>query len=105
MDSKFTKDMAPPTTATCWRLWVRANSTAAISADAATKKKKKSWSFEARVGEALRRQGWQLLFHDVLLLGVQIDLLMKNPGGLLTLIEVKSQNRGSMAHLPWRQRR
>lgn len=37
-------------------------------------------------------------------MGVQVDLLMRNPHGLLTLLEVKTQSEGHMAHLSGRQR-
>jgi hypothetical protein len=38
----------------------------------------------------LWRLGWSKLYHDVQVAGVQVDLLMKNPAGSLTVIEVKS---------------
>ena len=53
----------------------------------------------------LSRLGWQLLFHDCEICGVQIDLIMRNPNGLLVLVEVKSQSRGRLAHISWTQMR
>jgi Holliday junction resolvase-like predicted endonuclease len=48
-------------------------------------------------------QGWRALYHDVEILGVQVDLLMKNPAGVLTLIEVKGNGYGRLAHISYRQ--
>jgi hypothetical protein len=47
---------------------------------------------------------WRILAHDVRLAGVQVDLLARDPRGVLTIIEVKSQSR--LAHLSrgqWRR--
>jgi Holliday junction resolvase-like predicted endonuclease len=55
--------------------------------------------------EKLRTRGWQLLFHDVEICGVQIDLMMRAPSGVLALVEVKSQGYGRIAHLPFKQKR
>lgn len=51
---------------------------------------KKFSKSEIRVSEYLVSRGWKLLFHDVEILGVQIDLLMRAPEGTLTILEVKS---------------
>jgi len=53
----------------------------------------------------LVRRGWKFLFHDVGILGVQLDLLMRDPSGILMIVEVKTQGRGRLAHLNWSQRR
>lgn len=54
--------------------------------------------------EQLRARGWQLLFHDVEISGVQIDLIMRAPSGVLALVEVKSQGYARIAHLPFKQK-
>lgn len=36
------------------------------------------------------KRGWKFLFHNVEVRGVQVDLLMRDPSGLLTVIEVKT---------------
>src|ERR1035437_3377601 len=105
MASKFIKAMAPPITATCWRRWVHVNSTAATSVASSLKTTpKKSLLCECRVEKYLIRQGWAALFHDIQIMGVQVDLLMRNPQGVLTLLEVKTQSEGRLAHLSGRQR-
>ena len=51
----------------------------------------------------MANRGWKFLFHNVEVRGVQVDLLMRTPDGLLTLIEVKTG--GEAARLAWSQRR
>ncbi len=47
----------------------------------------------------LERAGWTKLFHNVRVMRVQVDLLMRDPRGLLLIIEVKSDAESGMAHL------
>jgi Holliday junction resolvase-like predicted endonuclease len=51
------------------------------------------------VQNRLKSRGWTALYHNVRLLGVQIDLLMRDPRGLLVLVEVKTQSPSRMASL------
>jgi hypothetical protein len=46
---------------------------------------------------------WRILAHDIRISGVQVDLLTRDPQGVLTIIEVKSQSR--LAHLSQSQLR
>src|SRR6185312_2867756 len=94
MDSKFTKATPPPPIAPAWRSWVRANITAAASP-----------ASELWVENQMVKRGWTRLYHNVRVMRVQVDLLMRQPSGLLTLIEVKSQTRSCMAHVAWGQSR
>jgi len=47
--------------------------------------------------------GWQVLYHNVLVAHVQVDILARDPKGVLTLVEVKLLS--SMTHLSQRQKR
>ncbi len=58
---------------------------------------------EWQVAEFLCRNGWTKLFHDARVMRVQVDLIMRDPRGLLTVIEVKSDGASGMAHIPRRQ--
>jgi Holliday junction resolvase-like predicted endonuclease len=63
----------------------------------------RSRRIERLAGEALARRGWRLIHHDVRVAGVQIDLLARDPKGLLTVVEVKSNS--PLVNLSWRQKR
>lgn len=52
---------------------------------------------ELRVCLELEKRGWKILAHDVEIAHVQIDILARNPQGVLTIVEVKSQSH--MAHI------
>jgi len=52
---------------------------------------------ELRVAKWLEARGWKLIFHDVKVWRTQVDLIMRSPEGLLTLVEVKSSS--MQAHL------
>jgi Holliday junction resolvase-like predicted endonuclease len=55
--------------------------------------------------EFLANQGWRILFHDCECAHVQIDVIARDPNGILTIVEVKSQTTSGMAYLPRRQQR
>lgn len=52
---------------------------------------------ELEVAEFLRLRNWSILYHDVKIIHVQVDLLVRDPHGHLALIEVKSYS--ACAHL------
>jgi Holliday junction resolvase-like predicted endonuclease len=66
---------------------------------------KKFSKFELRAERALVSLGWIALYHNIEILGVQVDLLMRSPSGVLSVVEVKTQGRFGMAHLSPAQRR
>lgn len=68
-----------------------------------TKSPKKFQRIELQVRQELERLGWRCLFHDVQVVRVQIDLIARNPQGLLTLIEVKTQGSAQMAQISFKQ--
>ncbi len=47
---------------------------------------------------------WKFHFHDIKILGVQVDLLMRTPQGLLSVVEVKTEQMSGMARLGRSQR-
>lgn len=47
----------------------------------------------------LVRRGWAKLYHNVRVMRVQVDLLMRDPKGALVLIEVKTDGFSEMGHL------
>jgi Holliday junction resolvase-like predicted endonuclease len=51
----------------------------------------------------LRSRGYEVLFHNVEIFGIQIDLIVRDGDGMLTVVEVKSASR--VVHVPPRQRR
>lgn len=51
----------------------------------------------------LRSSNWKPLFHNVEIQGVQVDIVARDPGGLLHLIEVKSNT--YVMHLSGAQKR
>ena len=62
----------------------------------------RSARIELRAAEFLKSKGWRILYHDIHIAHVQVDLLALDPGGVLTVVEVKSHS--TMVHLTWRQR-
>lgn len=58
---------------------------------------------ERNAARILESRGWRILHHDVRVAGVQVDLLARDPKGLLTIVEVKSQS--FLSHINWRQKR
>ncbi|NJL25559.1 MAG: YraN family protein [Calothrix sp. SM1_5_4] len=52
---------------------------------------------------ALRELGWRVLYHDVRIAQVQVDILARTPRGLLCLVEVKA--RSELSHLSLAQER
>ena len=46
---------------------------------------------ELYVGKFLKTNGWKILFHDVKVWRTQVDLIARAPDGVLTVVEVKSQ--------------
>ena len=67
------------------------------------KSSKKFYKIESEVERQLQADGWQPLFHDVQILGVQLDLIIRDPQGQLVLIEVKTQSSSGLARLTRRQ--
>jgi hypothetical protein len=61
------------------------------------------WDSELRAARWLFARRWRILAHDIRISGIQIDLLTRDPQGVLTIIEVKSQSR--LAHLSQSQLR
>ena len=104
MALKFTKATAPLTTAICWRHLVRVPIIAADSTALNLKMRQKFWKAERLVWEGLTVLGWNCLFHNVFVSDVQVDLICKNPFGLLTVIEVKMQGPSALAHVTPRQK-
>jgi Holliday junction resolvase-like predicted endonuclease len=102
MASKFTKDMPHANIATLFRGWVRVATTDATSTASNSLRKKTSFQTERRACFELEKRGWTILGHDVHVAHVQVDILARDPSGLLSIIEVKSQSR--MAHLSRSQR-
>lgn len=66
------------------------------------KKTKPSFHCELFAARALERRGWQVLHQDVQVAHVQVDILARDPRGVLTVVEVKTRSR--MAQISWRQR-
>ncbi len=98
MDFKLTKVTAPPNIAERWRKWVRACTTEKPSAEFSLRKQKSS-AAELFVADFLKRSGWQVLEHDVEVHHIQVDLLVRSPDGVLTIVEVKMQNAFGVAHV------
>ena len=68
-------------------------------------KTRRARSFELRVCEYLKQKQWRVLYHDVQVMGVQVDVLARDPSGILHLIEVKAQRPDGLARLAHSQRR
>jgi hypothetical protein len=49
--------------------------------------------FELKILELLRVRGWRELRHNLRVGGVQVDILGRQPSGVLTLVEVKMSTR------------
>lgn len=46
-------------------------------------------NFEREIAARLERAGWSVVYHNISVARVQIDLLARSPQGVLTLVEVK----------------
>ncbi|MGE4133935.1 MAG: YraN family protein [Bdellovibrionales bacterium] len=53
--------------------------------------------------EYLQNQNWRILFHDVKIFGIQIDILARDTSGVLHLLEVKSEAAGDLGGVGFRQ--
>ena len=63
-----------------------------------------SAKFELEIAARLNALGWRILYHNVSIVGVQVDLLARAPrSGVLRIIEVKSPS--PMMRLSPRQKR
>ena len=91
MASKFTKATPRKSIAQLLRSTDHANIIDAAST-AST-----GWNSELRAARWLSTRAWRILAHDVRISGIQVDLLARDPKGVLTIIEVKSRSR--LAHL------
>ena len=56
------------------------------------------------MAQHLEKLGWCVLYRGARIAGVQVDLLCRNPAGILTIIEVKGQSAGGLARISARQR-
>ncbi len=97
-----TKATAPLNIDAPWSKWVRASTTEKPSA-AFSPRTYRARTSELRTARYLQKLGWSLLAHDVRIFHIQVDLLMRQPSGLLTLIEVKTQTPSGVAHLNQKQ--
>lgn len=58
---------------------------------------------ELEAGKRLEELGWNILRHNIRVGGVQIDLLGRDPQGILTIIEVKSMS--LLSGISWKQKK
>lgn len=96
MDFKRTKVTAPHSTGGLWRKWVLPST---------TEKPSRGYSTEILAQRFLKNNGWEVLFHDVEIMHVQIDLLARDSDGVLSIIEVKKQTPFGSARVSPRQAR